>query len=126
MDAAQQSAPAAEVASEVPAVSGPSKKALIGLVLGPLVACAIWFLPLPFDPRVKHALSISSLMVVYWALEPIDHGLTALLGCYLFWALGIVKFDIAFSGFTDNTPWFLFGAMIMGEAAARSGLASRI
>ena len=114
------------VDSEAPAVTGPSKKALIGMVLGPLVACAIWFLPAALDPKVKHALAISSLMVVYWALEPIDHGLTGLLGCYLFWALGIVKFDTAFSGFTDNTPWFLFGAMIMGEAAACSGLASRI
>src|ERR1700736_1712480 len=119
-------APAPAVASEAPEVSTPWKKALIGMVLGPLVACAIWFLPVALDPKVKHALAISALMVVYWALEPIDHGLTGLLGCYLFWALGIVKFDTAFSGFTDNTPWFLFGAMIMGEAAARSGLASRI
>ena len=71
-------------------------------------------------------MAIVALMVVYWALEPIDHGLTALLGCYLFWALGITKFDTAFSGFTDNTPWFLFGAMIMGEAASRTDLASRI
>jgi solute carrier family 13 (sodium-dependent dicarboxylate transporter), member 2/3/5 len=118
---------ATAVVPEAPeAVPGHSKKALIGMVLGPLVACAIWFLPVALDPKVKHALAISSLMVVYWALEPIDHGLTGLLGCYLFWALGIVKFDTAFSGFTDNTPWFLFGAMIMGEAAARSGLASRI
>jgi sodium-dependent dicarboxylate transporter 2/3/5 len=103
-----------------------SVKSLIGLLLGPIVALAIWFAPLPLEPKAKHAIAIVALMVVYWALEPIDHGMTALVGCYLFWALGITKFDTAFSGFTDNTPWFLFGAMIMGEAAARTGLASRI
>jgi sodium-dependent dicarboxylate transporter 2/3/5 len=103
-----------------------STKGLIGMALGPLVALAIWFAPLSLDARPKHALAIVALMVIYWALEPIDHGLTALMGCYLFWALGIVKFDTAFAGFTDNTPWFLFGAMLMGEAASRSGLASRI
>jgi anion transporter len=103
-----------------------SMKALIGMLLGPLLALVIWFAPLPLEPKAKHALAITALMVVYWALEPIDHGLTALLGCYLFWALGIVKFETAFAGFTDNTPWFLFGAMLMGEAASRSGLASRI
>ena len=103
-----------------------SVKSLIGLLLGPILAVAIWFAPLDLDLRARHALAIVALMVVYWALEPIDHGLTALLGCYLFWALGITKFDTAFSGFTDNTPWFLFGAMIMGEAASRTGLAARI
>ena len=108
------------------AAPGHSVKSLIGLLVGPILAVAIWFAPLDLDPKAKHALAIVALMVVYWALEPIDHGLTGLLGCYLFWALGITKFDTAFSGFTDNTPWFLFGAMIMGEAAARTGLASRI
>jgi sodium-dependent dicarboxylate transporter 2/3/5 len=116
-------------ASAIPEASlppAPSIKALVGMALGPILALAIWFAPLALEAKAKHAIAIVALMVVYWALEPIDHGLTALLGCYLFWALGIVKFDIAFSGFTDNTPWFLFGAMIMGEAASRTGLASRI
>src|SRR5262249_9696500 len=32
----------------------------------------------------------------------------------------------AFAGFANSTPWFLFGAMLIGEAASRSGLAERI
>src|SRR5215471_8271712 len=66
------------------------------------------------------------MMIVYWLTEPIDHGLTALLGCYLFWALGIAKFSVAFSGFVNSTVWFLFGSLLMAEAAARSGLAKRL
>jgi solute carrier family 13 (sodium-dependent dicarboxylate transporter), member 2/3/5 len=113
------------VTAEKPAEAH-SLKSLIGMALGPLLAILLWFSPLPLELRVKHALAIVALMVVYWALEPIDHGITALLGCYLFWALGIAKFETAFAGFSDSTPWFLFGAMILGEAAARSGLAARI
>ena len=111
---------------QVPAARAYSVKTIVGLLLGPIAALAIWFGPIALDAKPKHALAIVALMVIYWALEPIDHGLTALLGCYLFWALGITKFDTAFAGFADNTPWFLFGAMILGEAAASTGLASRI
>lgn len=103
-----------------------SLKSLIGLVLGPVLALAIWFAPLSQAPLIKHTLAIVALMIVYWIFEPIDHGLTALMGCYLFWALNMVKFEVAFSGFADNTPWFLLGAMLMGLAASQSGLAMRI
>jgi hypothetical protein len=29
-------------------------------------------------------------------------------------ALGIVHFDVAFSGFANDTAWFLFDATLMG------------
>jgi sodium-dependent dicarboxylate transporter 2/3/5 len=105
---------------------GRSFKYLIGLALGPLLALLLWFLPLSPNPLVDHALAITAFMVVYWIFEPIDHGITALIGCYLFWALGVAEFETAFAGFANSTPWFLFGAVLMGEAAARSGLAERI
>lgn len=107
-------------------ISGYSRKQKTGLILGPLLALAIWFSPLAIDDTARQALSIVALMIVFWIFEPIDHGITALLGCYLFWALKITKFSVAFSGFADSTPWFLFGALIMGEASAESGLATRI
>ena len=87
---------------------------------------AVWFAPIAPDPMIAHALAITVFMVAYWIFEPIEHGVTGLIGCYLFWALGVVKFETAFSGFADNTPWFLFGAVLMGEAASKSGLAARI
>jgi solute carrier family 13 (sodium-dependent dicarboxylate transporter), member 2/3/5 len=106
--------------------SGYPLKHMSGLVLGLLAAVAIWFSPLAVDAHAKHALAITALMVIFWMFEPVDHGITALLGCYLFWAFGVAKFSVAFAGFADNTPWFLFGALIMGEAASSSGLATRI
>lgn len=103
-----------------------SHKMLIGSILAPLAGLAFWFAPFSIDPRAQHAVAIVVFMAVLWVTEPVDHGLTALLGCYLFWMLKIVKFEVAFSGFADSTPWFLFGAMLLGEAASRSGLARRI
>jgi anion transporter len=99
---------------------------LAGAALGPILALLIWFVHLPLEATHRHVLAIVAFMIVYWVAEPIDHGVTALIGCYVFWALHIVNFSVAFSGFTDSTPWFLFGAVLMGEAVARCGLARRI
>ena len=44
----------------------------------------------------------------------------------MFWALGIVKFEQAFSGFANETAWFLFAAMLIGLMTSKSGLARRL
>ncbi|PYS02582.1 MAG: hypothetical protein DMG12_13680 [Acidobacteria bacterium] len=103
-----------------------SPRMRIGSVLGPLVGLALWFIPMQVEPVAHHTLAIVAFMIVYWITEPIDHGVTAMIGCFLFWALHIADFETAFAGFADSAPWFLFGAMLMGEAAAQSGLAKRI
>ena len=86
----------------------------------------MWFAPLPLTAPSKHAIAITLFMIIAWAFEVLDHGLTGLIGCYLFWALGVVKVDVAFSGFADDTAWFVLGAMLFGIMAARSGLARRL
>ena len=65
-------------------------------------------------------------MVVYWMTDTIEPGMTALTGCFLFWALQVVPSSVAFSGFARSTPWYFFGALLMGQAASRTGLAQRI
>src|SRR5215831_2386432 len=103
-----------------------SQRMVVGSVLGPLVGLALWFAPMQVQPLAQHTLAIVAFMIVYWITEPIDHGITAMIGCFLFWALHIADFETAFAGFANSSPWFLFGAMLMGEAAAQSGLAKRI
>jgi di/tricarboxylate transporter len=56
----------------------------------------------------------------------LDHGVTGILGCFLFWTLRVAPFDTAFSGFADTTAWFLFGAICFGTMAGNSGLAKRL
>ena len=65
-------------------------------------------------------------MLLCWAFDVISAGLAGLAGCYLFWALGVVSVDVAFSGFADETPWFLLAAILFGALMIRSGLARRI
>jgi solute carrier family 13 (sodium-dependent dicarboxylate transporter), member 2/3/5 len=99
---------------------------LIGAVLGPIVGLLLWWLPLGLDPPAQRALAIVAFMLVYWIAEPIAHGMTALIGCFCFWVLQITTFAVAFSGFTNTTPWFVFGALLIGEAASQTGLVKRL
>ena len=97
-----------------------------GRALCVLVPLAIWFLPLQLEPNAKHALAITVGVVIAWITQAFDHALTGLMGCYLYWALGVVKFETAFYGFSNSTPWFLFGALLFGAMATKSGLARRL
>jgi len=89
----------------------------ISRVICVLVPVLFWFAPLPLDATAKHGLAIALFMVLAWITEAIDHAIAGLIGCFLFWALGVVRFDVAFSGFANNTAWFLFGATLMGAMA---------
>ncbi|HEY7389530.1 MAG TPA: SLC13 family permease [Bryobacteraceae bacterium] len=101
-------------------------RAVAAAVPSVLVPAVVWFLPLQLEARAQHAIAIAVFMILAWATELMDHGLTGLIGCYLFWALGVVRFEAAFSGFADDTPWFLLGALLFGAMASKSGLARRI
>ena len=105
---------------------GISTRKIIGSILAFAVPVVLWFAPLNFDATSKHALAVAAFMIVAWITEPIPHALTGLVGCYLFWVLKVVKFDVAFSGFADQTPWFLFGAGLFGMMATKTGLARRL
>jgi anion transporter len=102
-----------------------SRKA-IGALLTIAVPVGLWFSPLPLAANSRHALAVASFMIIAWIAEPMPHALTGLAGCYLFWVLKIVDFQTAFSGFADQTPWFLFGAALIGLMASKSGLARRL
>jgi anion transporter len=90
------------------------------------IPAAVWFSPLHSEPTAKHALAVGSFMIVAWITEVLPHAVTGIVGCYLFWVLKVVGFDSAFSGFADQTPWFLFGAALIGTMATKSGLARRL
>jgi len=98
----------------------------VGSVLMIAFPLAMWFAPSHFDATAKHAIAITLFMILGWGFEVLDPGLTGLIGCYLFWALGVVKVDVAFGGFADDTAWFVVGAILFGAMADKSGLARRI
>jgi sodium-dependent dicarboxylate transporter 2/3/5 len=89
-------------------------------------AAAFWLLPLDIAPQAHKALAVGLFMIAAWMTQVIDHGIAGILGCFLFWMLGIATFETAFSGFADNAPWFLFGAVCFGLMAGKSGLVRRL
>src|SRR5262245_6033304 len=89
----------------------------VGRILCVVVPIIIWFAPLNIETGTKHGLAVTSFMVLAWISEALDYALTGLIGCYLFWALKVVPFGQAFSGFATDTPWFLFGATLFGAMA---------
>jgi solute carrier family 13 (sodium-dependent dicarboxylate transporter), member 2/3/5 len=99
---------------------------LAGWVLMTVLPVATWFAPLDLETRAKHAIAITLFMIAGWAFEVLDPGLIGIIGCYLFWALRVVGVNVAFSGFADDTAWFVVGAILFGAMAERSGLARRI
>src|SRR3954452_10097710 len=109
------------------ALENPNSRVVIaGQILCILVPLAIWFAPLGLEPVTQHALAIVGFMVVAWITRAMDYALAGLVGCFLFWALRIVTFPVAFSGFANDTAWFLFGALLLGVIATRSGAARRL
>src|SRR5207302_1419884 len=118
----------AETAGQIdlPEPRGISWRVFTGRILCIVLPLILWFAPLNLDPTIKHTLAIASFMIIAWITEALAHALTGLIGCFLFWALRVVKFDVAFGGFADETPWFLFGAILFGMMATKSGLARRL
>src|SRR5262245_22686390 len=97
-----------------------------GIIAGPLLLIALWFAPTHESPAAQHAIAVAALMIVFWATEAVDHALAGIIGVFLFWALGVAEFERAFSGFSNETSWFLLGAILIGAMANKSGMAQRI
>lgn len=98
-----------------------------GFVLASVaIPLAIWFAPLTIEPAAQGALAISAFMIIAWMTNIMEYGAAGLIGCLLFWSLGIAPIQTAFSGFVSDVPWFLFGAIMLGVAANKTGLLQRI
>ena len=108
-----------------PLVEGGTRTLVLLSVLA-LGATAFRLLPLGIEPRAHTALAIAAFTVGCWMTQVLDHGIAGILGCFLFWALGVARFESAFSGFADSTSWFLFGAICFGLMGSKSGLARRL
>ncbi len=104
----------------------PSRLVLAGQVLCVVVPIIVWFLPVDIDPLTRKGLAIALFMVVAWITQAMDYTVAGFIGCFLFWALGIARFNVAFAGFANDTAWFLFSALLLGVLATRSGVARRL
>ena len=99
---------------------------IITILLCTAVAASVFLMPMDVSAAAYKALAITVWMVLLWIFAPVDPAVTGLAGCVLFWATGAVSFERAFSGFSQDTPWFLFGAIIFGVMAVQTGFARRL
>jgi sodium-dependent dicarboxylate transporter 2/3/5 len=119
-------APAAGAVTPVPGAGPSDRRAAAMLALLAAGAVLFWLLPLGIAPQAHRALAVGLFMIAAWMTQVLDHGISGILGCFLFWMFGIAKFETAFSGFADSSAWFLFGAICFGLMAGKSGLARRL
>jgi len=105
---------------------GPVSKAAMLRTLAMAIPIGFWFAPLGLDLKIQHVIAVTLFMIVAWISHSMDHALAGLAGCFLFWALKLAPFGTAFGGFAEPTPWFLFGAMLFGIMASKTGLARRL
>ena len=97
-----------------------------GALLGVMAAIALWYFHLPLEPKAQQSVAIATLLITFWITEILPHAITGLLGCWLFWTLGVVSPRVALGGFSSDAPWFLLGALFIGAMATESGLAKRL
>jgi len=97
-----------------------------GALLGVIAAITIWHVHLPLEPNALHSVAVATLLISFWTTEILPHAITGILGCWLFWTLGVVGPRVAFGGFSSDAPWFLLGALLIGAMATESGLAKRL
>jgi solute carrier family 13 (sodium-dependent dicarboxylate transporter), member 2/3/5 len=113
-------------AEKAPTSASSDLRTLRSLALVAGAATVFWFLPLGIDALAQHALAVGGFMILAWMTQILDHGIAGILGCFLFWMLGVARFETAFSGFADTSAWFLFGAVCFGLMGGKSGLARRL
>jgi solute carrier family 13 (sodium-dependent dicarboxylate transporter), member 2/3/5 len=97
-----------------------------GALLGVMAAIALWYVHLPLESKAQQSVAIATLLIAFWITEILPHAITGLLGCWLFWTLGVVPPRVALGGFSSDAPWFLLGALFIGAMATESGLAKRL
>ncbi len=120
------SEPGAPAGAVVAPPAAPDRRSFVLLAAIAIVCLGFRLLPLGIEPRAHSALAVGIFMILSWMTQVLDHGIAGILGCFLFWMFGIVKFETAFSGFADTSPWFLFGAVCFGLMGSKSGLARRL
>jgi solute carrier family 13 (sodium-dependent dicarboxylate transporter), member 2/3/5 len=104
----------------------PDMKRFLFLVLSVALGTVAYLLPVTTSETAHRALGVTIFMLTMFVTEPVPLGVTGLLGCLLFWMWAGIPLPKAFSGFTNDTPWFILGVLLLGIMAERTGLAKRV
>lgn len=100
----------------------------VGAVIGIVLFLSLWFMPPMWglSARGMQILGLILMCIVFWVTQPIPAEFTATLVFFVPWITGVTDADVAFSGFTSSTTWFIFGGLIIGKIITITGLDKRI
>lgn len=112
---------------EINSKSFDNKRRVIGAILGPVVATALWFIPIDaLSPIAHHLLAIMSLVAIWWITEPVPIPVTSLLGPTLCVTLGVAPAGKAFASFANPMIFLFMGGFLLVKGMMVNGLDKRI
>ena len=99
---------------------------LAGLVLGPLLALIVGFLPLSEDhPKAGAMLGVLLMMVCWWLLEVAPLGVTSLVPLVLFGPTGVLSTKATSATYFNHITFLLLGAFLVDLAIEKVNLHKR-
>lgn len=100
---------------------------LVGAIAAIALAAAIKLQPAigPLDPVAQSALAIIAMAVVFWVVDALNVGVTAILALGLLIIAGVPS-NVALGGFATGAFWILVSVLFFGTAMQKTGLARRI
>ena len=105
-----------------------SKKKILAFLLPPLLGIAIWYCPVP-DGVMRdawHLFAIFAATILAVIVKPYPMWVVALFGLSATVLTGILTFDQAFSGFSNDVVWLVVFAFFISRGFINSGLGNRI
>jgi anion transporter len=106
----------------------PNTKKIIGFVVAVGLFALLWLVPIipnmPMDQQ--HVLALLAFTITCWITRPWMPALTGMMFIILAWGLGLADEKAALYGFSDSTPWFIWGGLLMALAVRTTNLHLRI
>ena len=99
----------------------------VGLPVAVAVLIVVWFVPFGgLDLITRRTLALMFFTIVLWITRPWAPALTGMLFTILAWLLGLARQEVAFSGFSSSTPWFVWAALTVALAVKETRLDVRL
>ncbi len=102
------------------------EKRKLGLILAPLLSVLTYLLPLSLNSNGKITLSIMVFCMVFWLLEVLPLGITAILGVSIAVILGVVSVKKAFLSLGHPVILLFIGSFLIAHSMSKYGLDKRI
>ena len=104
------------------------RKNWLFLVLSVAIGFFIWFLPTPVGvkPEAWHLFAIFAATIIGVIFKPLPMGVVAVLALTVSVITGVLSFNEAFSGFSNDIVWLVVFAFFISRGFIASGLGNRI